>query len=112
MPSEKYVFQEVNFLEGEINVYRQLNHERIVRYYGVEQTEDYLQIFMEYMAGGSVREQILNYGALTEQLTKKYTKQILNGLVYLHENRYIHRDIKCNTDLFYKAAAAATNIYT
>ncbi|CAF0975511.1 unnamed protein product [Adineta ricciae] len=87
--------REVKFLEGEINIYRQLDHERIVRYYGVEQTEDYLQIFMEYMAGGSVREQILNYGALTEQLTKKYTKQILNGLAYLHENRYIHRDIKC-----------------
>jgi serine/threonine protein kinase len=50
---------------------------------------------MEYMTGGSVREQILNYGALTEQLTKKYTRQILEGLVYLHENRYIHRDIKC-----------------
>jgi mitogen-activated protein kinase kinase kinase 2 len=51
---------------------------------------------MEYMTGGSVREQISNYGALTEQLTKKYTRQILEGLVYLHENRYIHRDIKCN----------------
>jgi serine/threonine protein kinase len=50
---------------------------------------------MEYMTGGSVREQILNYGALTEQLTKKYTRQILEGLVYLHEKRYIHRDIKC-----------------
>ena len=47
------------------------------------------------MTGGSVREQILNYGALNEQLTKKYTRQILEGLVYLHEKRYIHRDIKC-----------------
>ena len=54
---------------------------------------------MEYMTGGSVREQILNYGALTEQLTKKYTRQILEGLIYLHENRYIHRDIKCKLNL-------------
>jgi serine/threonine protein kinase len=51
---------------------------------------------MEYMTGGSVREQILNYGALSEQLTKKYTKQIIEGLIYLHKNRFVHRDIKCN----------------
>ena len=50
------------------------------------------------MTGGSVREQILNYGALNEQLTKKYTRQILEGLVYLHEKRYVHRDIKCRID--------------
>ncbi|CAF3746967.1 unnamed protein product [Rotaria sp. Silwood1] len=86
---------EVKILECEINIYKQLNHERIVRYHGAVRTEDYLQIFMEYMTGGSVREQILNYGALTEQLTKKYTKQILEGLIYLHKNRFIHRDIKC-----------------
>ncbi|CAF4913811.1 unnamed protein product, partial [Rotaria sp. Silwood1] len=87
--------REVKILECEINIYKQLNHERIVRYHGAVRTEDYLQIFMEYMTGGSVREQILNYGALTEQLTKKYTKQILEGLIYLHKNRFIHRDIKC-----------------
>ncbi|CAF1048360.1 unnamed protein product [Rotaria sordida] len=87
--------REVKILECEINIYKQLNHERIVRYHGAVRTEDYLQIFMEYMTGGSVREQILNYGALTEQLTKKYTRQILEGLIYLHNNRFIHRDIKC-----------------
>mgnify|MGYP002379087704 FL=1 len=86
----------MKILECEINIYKQLDHERIVRYHGAIRTDDYLQIFMEYMTGGSVREQILNYGALTEQLTRKYTRQILEGLIYLHENRYIHRDIKCN----------------
>ncbi|CAF2802753.1 unnamed protein product [Rotaria sp. Silwood2] len=89
------ITQEVKILECEINIYKQLDHERIVRYHGALRTDDYFQIFMEFMAGGSVREQILNYGALTEQLTKKYTKQILEGLVYLHENHFVHRDIKC-----------------
>lgn len=90
-----FLFQEVKILECEINIYKQLNHERIVRYHGAARTDDNLQIFMEYMTGGSVREQILNYGALPESLTKKYTRQILEGLVYLHKNRFIHRDIKC-----------------
>ena len=88
----------MKILECEINIYKQLDHERIVRYHGAIRTDDYLQIFMEYMTGGSVREQILNYGALNEQLTKKYTRQILEGLVYLHEKRYIHRDIKCRME--------------
>ncbi|CAF3507327.1 unnamed protein product [Rotaria socialis] len=87
--------QEVKILECEINIFKQLDHERIVRYHGALRTDEFLQIFMEFMAGGSVREQILNYGALTEQLTKKYTRQILEGLVYLHENHFVHRDIKC-----------------
>lgn len=91
----QFFSQEVKILECEINIYKQLDHERIVRYHGAIRTDDYLQIFMEYMTGGSVREQILNYGALNEQLTRKYTRQILEGLIYLHENRYIHRDIKC-----------------
>ena len=85
----------MKILECEINLFKQLNHERIVRYHGAARTSEYLQIFMEYMTGGSVREQILNYGALTEQLTRKYTRQIVDGLNYLHKSRFVHRDIKC-----------------
>eukprot|EP00128_Syssomonas_multiformis_P007994 Colp12_sorted_trinity150504_noHs@35622 len=49
---------------------------------------------MEYMPGGSVASRIKNYGRLNETIVKKYTKHILQGLVYLHECRIVHRDIK------------------
>lgn len=43
---------------------------------------------------GSIKEHIKQYGPLTEILTRNYTHQMLEGLVYLHEQLIIHRDIK------------------
>ena len=33
-------------------------------------------------------------GALDERLVRKFTRQILIGVSYLHENGVIHKDIK------------------
>ena len=33
-------------------------------------------------------------GPLSEETARDYTRQILNALVYLHEERVIHRDVK------------------
>ncbi|XP_035661118.1 mitogen-activated protein kinase kinase kinase 2-like isoform X3 [Branchiostoma floridae] len=86
--------QEVKALECEIQLLKNLQHERIVQYYGCIQDENRLCIFMEYMPGGSVKDQIRQYGALTENVTRKYTRQILEGILYLHSNMIVHRDIK------------------
>ena len=43
---------------------------------------------------GSIYQHLRDTGALNEILTRKYTKQILEGVCYLHENRIVHRDIK------------------
>jgi mitogen-activated protein kinase kinase kinase len=56
--------------------------------------EEYLNIFLEYVPGGSVTALLRNYGAFEEPLVKNFVRQILQGLNYLHERDIVHRDIK------------------
>ena len=49
---------------------------------------------MTFFPQGSVRDEIRAYGPLTESVACKYSRQILEGLIYLHEYRIVHRDIK------------------
>uniref|UniRef100_A0AAY5E7T4 Mitogen-activated protein kinase kinase kinase 3 n=1 Tax=Electrophorus electricus TaxID=8005 RepID=A0AAY5E7T4_ELEEL len=95
-PASPETSKEVSTLECEIQLLKNLHHERIVQYYGClrDHSEKTLTIFMEYMPGGSVKDQLKAYGALTENVTRKYTRQILEGMSYLHSNMIVHRDIK------------------
>ncbi|XP_044281273.1 mitogen-activated protein kinase kinase kinase 3-like isoform X2 [Varanus komodoensis] len=95
-PDSQETSKEVNALECEIQLLKTLRHERIVQYYGClrDPEERKLSIFVEYMPGGSIKDQLKAYGALTENVTRKYTRQILQGVFYLHSNMIVHRDIK------------------
>ncbi|XP_053323573.1 mitogen-activated protein kinase kinase kinase 3-like isoform X2 [Spea bombifrons] len=95
-PDSQETSKEVNALECEIQLLKLHRHERIVQYYGClrDPAERKLSIFVEYMPGGSIKDQLKAYGALTENVTRRYTRQILQGVSYLHANMIVHRDIK------------------
>eukprot|EP00759_Apiculatamorpha_spiralis_P037779 PhF_6_TR37487/c2_g1_i1/m.55289 len=86
--------RKLQMLQNEITILKRLDHENIVRYFFVERVENGVNIFMEYVPGGSIQSVLKNFGALTENVVVQYTHQILLGLAYLHRNHVLHSDIK------------------
>ncbi|KAK5704853.1 ATP binding [Elasticomyces elasticus] len=84
----------IEALNHEITLLRDLRHPNIVQYLGSNSDEQHLNIFLEYVAGGSVASMLVNYGSLPEGLIANFVRQILCGLAYLHSEEIIHRDIK------------------
>lgn len=84
----------IEALKREISLLRDLRHPNIVQYLGCSSSSDYLNIFLEYVPGGSVQTMLNSYGALPEPLVRSFVRQILIGLSYLHNQDIIHRDIK------------------
>ncbi|CAH9136220.1 unnamed protein product [Cuscuta epithymum] len=86
--------QRICNLEREIALLRQFEHENIVQYYGTEKDGSKLYIFLELVSKGSLLELYQKY-RLQDSQVSGYTRQILHGLKYLHDQNIIHRDIKC-----------------
>lgn len=81
-------------LHHEMSLLKELNHENIVRYYGLSAEGNFLNIFLEYVPGGLVQSMLRLYGPFEEPLIRNFVRQVLVGLSYLHSVDIIHRDIK------------------
>ena len=81
-------------IESEIEILSKLHHKNIVKYYGSSQSKNHLQIYFEYCENGSIEKMLKNYKNFPEKIIQKYTKEMLEGLEYLHAHGIIHRDIK------------------
>nr|CAB3486047.1 unnamed protein product [Digitaria exilis] len=85
-----------NIPQEDLNIIMNLNHKNIVKYLGSLKTKSHLHIILEYVENGSLANIIKpnKFGPFPESLVAVYIAQVLEGLVYLHEQGVIHRDIK------------------
>ncbi|CAI0559870.1 unnamed protein product [Linum tenue] len=81
-------------LEEEVKLLKNLSHPNIVRYLGTVREDDSLNILLEFVPGGSISSLLGKFGSFPESVIRMYTKQLLLGLAYLHNNGIMHRDIK------------------
>ncbi|KRX01493.1 Protein kinase-like domain [Pseudocohnilembus persalinus] len=82
-------------ITSEIQMLQNLQHPNIVRYLGSKIEKDNLFIYLEQMTSGSLMGMLKEYGKFQENIIKKYTQQLLQGLNYLHSYGVVHRDLKC-----------------
>ncbi|KAJ7552755.1 hypothetical protein O6H91_06G069400 [Diphasiastrum complanatum] len=95
--SHRYILQ----LEQEIGNLCQLEHNNIVKYLGSESDENKIYIFLELITKGPLSE--LHEGIPFEySQIRSFTRQILNGLKYLHDRNVAHRDLKCDNILMHE----------
>ena len=97
-----------------VDLIASLQHPNIVKYKGFVKTPEYLYIILEYALqspltpimhvpvlmfarfceNGSLHNICKRFGKFPENLVAVYISQVLEGLVYLHDQGVIHRDIK------------------
>ena len=92
---------EVKAIRQEIQILKSLSHPNIVQYYSTEISDDGkgVDILLEYVPGGSIRQILDKFMPFDEVFVKIYSRMILDGLFYLHENDIVHRDLKCSNIL-------------
>lgn len=62
----------------------------------IENGQRLYNVALEYASGGALSEKVKNSGGLrlSENEVRRYTNSILKGLHFIHQNGYVHCDIK------------------
>lgn len=81
-------------VERELEILRKLDHPNIVKLKSFYEDMDNYYIVMELVPGGDLMDFVAANGAIGEEATQVITKQILEGVAYVHKLGISHRDLK------------------
>ncbi|MED1802617.1 Stk1 family PASTA domain-containing Ser/Thr kinase [Brevibacillus porteri] len=84
----------VNRFRREAQAVASLSHPNVVGVYDVGQEGDTYYMVMEYIEGYTLKEVIIQRGALPVEEAVRIAEQICDALDHAHQNQIIHRDIK------------------
>ena len=87
------------FLE-EAKAIASIDHDNIVVVYDVEVSEESTYITMEYLSDGSLEDRLKQKGSYLEEEAVSIIKDVIQGLIAVHNRDLIHGDIKPANILF------------
>jgi len=81
-------------VKKEITTMKRLDHPNIVGIREVLMSNSHLYLVLEYCGGGELFTKIATRGKLSENVTKRYFRQIMGAVKFCHNLFVCHRDIK------------------
>ncbi|KAJ8751456.1 hypothetical protein K2173_016667 [Erythroxylum novogranatense] len=92
--------EDLQRLYSEVHLLSNLNHESIIRFHTswIDVYQKTFNFITEMFTSGTLREYRKKYRQVDIRAIKNWSRQILQGLVYLHSHDppVIHRDLKCD----------------
>ncbi|CAH1429021.1 unnamed protein product [Lactuca virosa] len=92
--------EELERLYSEVHLLKTLKHKNIIKFYNswVDTTHEHINFITEIFTSGTLRQYRKKHKHVDLRALKKWSKQILEGLLYLHSHDppVIHRDLKCD----------------
>ncbi|KAJ2964568.1 hypothetical protein NQZ79_g451 [Umbelopsis isabellina] len=90
--------QEFKDLGHEIDILKSVRHPNIITFHDAWYNESEFIFITELMTSGTLREYIRKLQLPNTKIIKRWSRQILKGLAYLHSHEppIIHRDLKCD----------------
>lgn len=77
-----------------------MQHPQIVNVVDIVEDNLHYNIISEVLEGGPILGRMLEHGAFKESEAVEIVRQLLEALRYLHQNSFMHRDIKLENILF------------
>ena len=92
------------YFDNEISIMKKLNHPNIVKFYDMLTSHSHYYVIIEYCNGGSLTSCLKKYKKLyhkpfTQEIVQYLMRQIIDGLMFIHSRKIIHRDIKLDNIL-------------
>ncbi|ERN18097.1 CBL-interacting protein kinase 8 isoform X2 [Amborella trichopoda] len=81
-------------IKREISIMKLVRHPYVVRLHEVLASRTKIYIILEFITGGELFDKIVHRGRLSENDSRKYFQQLIDGVDFCHSKGVYHRDLK------------------